>query len=283
MTNKYKPLREIVKELPVEKGEMLWVTADLTRLAMAVKRKERNFSADTLIDLLQEKVGENGTLVIPAFNYNLKSNSSFDIGKTRPVTGALALVAFGRKDFTRTRHPLHSFMVWGKHSDQLSKLSNTGSFDNDSPFNYLYENNASALLIGTSVKEAFTFAHFVEATEKVSYRRDKKYRIRYTDRQGNASVRSFKLYAKKPGWTMCLWKLQELMEQRGMIWKETHNGVSFSKISLVEAYDLIIEDIRENKAHNIACFNPEIWLKGIVKSVLRKVFGYQTVSERIWQ
>ncbi len=283
MTIKSKPLKEIIDELPVMKGEILWVTADLTRLAMAIKRREKNFSADRLIDLLQEKVGDNGTLVIPAFNYNLKRNSSFNIGKTRPVTGALALVAFGRKDFKRTKHPLHSFMVWGKHSEKLSMLSNTGSFDPDSPFNYLYENNASALLIGTSVKEAFTFAHFVEATEKVRYRRDKKYRIRYTDRQGKTSALSFKLYAKKPGWTMCLWKLQELMEQRGMIWKETHNGVSISKIGLVEAYDLISEDIRENRARNIACFNPGIWLKGIVKYVLRKVFGYQTVSERIWQ
>jgi len=283
MTNKYKPLREIVKELPVVKGEILWVTADLTRLAIAVKRKEKNFSADMLIDLLQEKVGMEGTLVIPSFNYNLKNNSSFDISKTRPVTGALALVAFGRKDFIRTRHPLHSFMVWGKHSHQLAGLTNTGSFDPDSPFNYLYKNNASALLIGTSVKEAFTFAHFVEAGEKVRYRKDKKYRIRYTDREGNTSGLSFKLFAKKPGWNMCLWKLQELMEQHGMIWTQTHNGVSFSKIGLVEAYDLIREDVRENKARNIACFNLEIWLKGIVKSVLRKVFGYQTVSERIWQ
>lgn len=281
MTSQYSSLKEIVGELPVKKGDILWVAADLTRLAIALKRSEGHFSADELIDLLKEKTGNEGTLVIPAFNHTLKSNGQFDIKKTRPVTGALSIVAFGRPDFKRTRHPLHSFMVWGKHADSLAGMDNKSSFSNDSPFKFLLDNRAKAMLIGTSVAEAFTFTHFVEEQQRVSYRRYKKYHINYTGIDGETDRREYLLYAKKPGWTMCLAKLQALMEENDLILKQEFNGIFFSMINLEHAYDLILGDINNNKARNIACFSTQLFMKGIVKSLMQSFIGYQTVSERI--
>jgi aminoglycoside 3-N-acetyltransferase len=281
MTRKHRSLKEIVEGLPVNAGDVLWVSANLTRLAMAARRTEGRFSADELIELLQEKVGREGTLVIPAFNHNLERTSRFDIRNTRPETGALSLVAFGRNDFVRTRHPLHSFMVWGKLSDRLERIDNKSSFGKDSPFAILLANDAQAMFIGTSVSEAFSFTHYAEEKLSVGYRKYRHFNIEYTDKDGITSQREYTLYAKKRGWTMCLGKLQQLMHDGGLLSVEDHNGVLFSFVGLKGAFDLLVHDISTNRARNIACFNTSIYLKELVKSLLGSIFGYRTLAERI--
>lgn len=281
MTKKYRPLHEIVDDLPVGKGSVIWVTADLTRLAIGVKRKEGSFSADNLIDLLQYKVGQEGTLVIPAFNHNLKNKSTFDIRATRPITGALALTAFSRNDFQRTSHPLHSFMVWGKHAGELVLLDNRSSFGEGSPFEWLLAHGAVTLFIGTSVKDAFTFAHFAEEKARVHYRKYRNLEFDYVDSEGRNSRRGFSIYAKKWGWDMCLGRLEELLEEKNLIDEWIYNGVRFSMLSLQDVFDILMEDIKNNRARNLACFSLELYFREMVKSVLKNMTGYRTVPERI--
>jgi aminoglycoside 3-N-acetyltransferase len=172
-------------------------------------------------------------------------------------------------------------MVWGKYSGKLAGLQNISSFGSDSPFDFLLKNKARALLIGTTVAEAFTFTHFVEEQRQVKYRRYKTYRIDYAGEDGTAQKQEFVLYAKKSGWTMCLDRLENLLDEKGMIRREIYNGVGFSTIELSDAYEIISEDIRDNKARNIACFNMSLYLKDNIKRVLGKFFGYRTVSERL--
>jgi aminoglycoside 3-N-acetyltransferase len=276
----YIPLKEIVRDMPIDRGEIIWLTADLTRLAIAVKRKEGTFHPDMLIELLQQKLGNDGTIVVPAFNHNLKKNDSFSLNETRPATGALALSLMGRKDFSRTHHPLHSFMVWGKWQKELTALNNKTSFGSDSPFAFLHEKGAKTLLVGTSVSKAFTFTHFVEEYCKVGYRHYKRHNIKYTDEKGVTSEKDFLIYAKRAGWNMCLQKLESLMEEKGLIHSEKINGTTISTIDLQNAFDVIREDILKNNAKNIACFSFELYLRQKVKLLARNVIQYKTVGER---
>jgi aminoglycoside N3'-acetyltransferase len=75
-----------------------------------------------------------------------------------------------RPDFKRTKHPIHSFSVWGKYRDKLCAMDNKSSFGLDSPFHFLYESAAQMLIIGIGFQGAFTFAHYVEEREKAFYR-----------------------------------------------------------------------------------------------------------------
>ncbi len=59
------------------------------------------------------------------------------------------------------------------------------------------------------------------------------------------------------------------------------NGISFSIVPLDQAFPLIRDDIRNNKARNIARFSTKIYIKDISKSILSSLGLYKTVSHRI--
>lgn len=277
---KYISYKDIAGHLKIRKGEILLIASDITRLAFLARRKEGGFDINELIDSFQKQLGPSGTLIFPAYNFNLKDHSSFDIKRTGPITGALSMGAFKRDDFCRTQHPLHSFLAWGKDSEYLCELKNKSSFGEDSPFAFLYRQQARMLLIGTSVGEAFTFTHYVEEFEKVGYRSGKNYHIKYKDPAGHEEIREYELYKKKPGWTMALHKLQQLFDNKVMQ-TEFINGAEFNLIDLKPAFEIIQNDIRQNKARNIAVFDLKLMVKDLLKALLLKFRLYTTPTERI--
>jgi len=280
MTPHYIPYLEIVNYLPVNKGDVIWLTGDLVQFALQARRNKETFDPDAFINSFTQKIGEQGTLLIPAFNFNLPHSSVFNIQTTKPVTGALSEVAWRKPEFKRTWHPLHSFMVWGRYEHDLINLRNPSSFGPGSPFEFLVGNQAKMIIIGTNVAQAFTFVHLIEEREKVAYRKMKQYNIRYTDISGITDDLKFYLFAKKRGWTMCLDKLEKRLEEGNALSYHTINGTSCSVIDLDRSAKIISDDIKLNKARNIARFDIIIFFKEIVKEVLT-LSGFRTVSQRI--
>ena len=84
-------------------------------------------------------------------DYNFKSKIQFknnplqikifDYKKTPSNCGSLSNIALQRSDFKRTKHPIHSFAVFGKHKNYLCNLENKSSWGEDSPFKFLYKNS----------------------------------------------------------------------------------------------------------------------------------------------
>ena len=272
--------RELITRAGVSPGSLLMVSADLTRLAMTALRKEGEFNIDLFIDSIQKYLGTEGTLIIPAFNFNLKNKAYFNFTKSLPITGALAVAALKRTDFLRTRHPLHSFLVWGKHAEMLAAMNNCSSFGKDSPFAFLKENHAKMLLIDTSVSAAFTFVHHVEEMEKVNYRKYRKIVISVDENDGNPAGKEFLLYAKKPGWTMDLEGLEILLTEKQIAKKSNLENISCTVVDLEASYPVIKDDILHNKAKNLARFIPELYLREKAKSILALV-GIHTLADKI--
>ena len=209
MINPYYYL-DMLRRLDIKPGSLVWVAADITRMALAGRRIEPPFDVNNFIDTIKQVLGKGGTLVIPAFNFNLRNGDTFSPSNSLPITGALAVAALKRPEFIRTQNPLHSFLVWGEHAEALAALDNRSSFAADSPFSFLLEHHGKMLLIDTSIRAAFTFVHHVEEMEKVRYRKYKKILINVehteeeTRGQGEEETRGREvlLYAKKPGWNM---------------------------------------------------------------------------------
>ena len=93
-------------------------------------------------------------------------------------TGAINIVT--SKDFKRTKHPIHSFAVFGKHKNYLCNLENKSSWGEDSPFKFLYK-NAKNLFIGIDYKNGFTMDHYFEQLTNVKYRYHKDFKSTYID------------------------------------------------------------------------------------------------------
>lgn len=272
--------RELITYLGISPRSLLMVTADLTRLAMLARRKEGEFNIGLFIDSMQQHLGPDGTLVIPAFNFNLKNNGYYHPAKSIPITGALATAALRRPDFMRTKNPLHSFLVWGKYAEALSALNNQSSFSADSPFAFMKEHHAKMLLIDTTISAAFTFVHHVEEMEKVSYRKFRKIGIYFDGNSVKPVRKEYLLYAKKLGWTMDLAGLEQLVTEKQIAKKIMLSQVSCTLVDLEAAYPVIKQDILQNKAKNLARFSPELYLREKAKSILASI-GIHTLADKI--
>jgi aminoglycoside 3-N-acetyltransferase len=259
---------------------MLMVTADLTKMAMLARSKEGGFNAGHFIDSIQHHLGPDGTLIIPSFNFNLQNNDSYHPDKSIPITGALAVTALKRPDFIRTGNPLHSFLVWGKQAEALSALNNQSSFSADSPFSFMKDNRAMMLLVDTTISAAFTFVHYVEEMEMVRYRKFRKIGILLGGNEERLVRKDYLLYAKKPGWTMDLAGLEQLLTEKQIAKKISINQVSCTLVDLEAAYPVIKEDILQNKAKNLARFSFELYLREKAKSMLAAV-GIHTLADKI--
>lgn len=277
----YIPYTELIEHCYVNEGDSLLIASDMTRLAMVTSRHERTFNINLFIDSICKKLGPDGSLIIPAYNHELRNGDSFDPKTTRPVTGALALSAFERDDVIRTKHPLHSFLVWGKLATFFKKLENKSSFGPDSPFAFFEKHGVKMLMLSTSISKAFTYAHYIEEKEKVRYRKYRELNIQYAAADNNTANKVFSIYAKKRGWDLDFKPLEKKFIDAGILRRFSLNGLKMQWIEISKTIPLLEEDIRENKAHSLACFSLKLYLKSLIKDYLYKLKLFISTADKI--
>ncbi len=259
---------EIPGKLAIQSDNTILIASDISKLAYHAAKSGLRFDADKFIDSLKEKF-KTGTLLFPAFVNHSSYQSSFDSLHSIPETGTLSLAAFKRKDFTRTSDPLHSFMVWGKHSNELMQLKNKSTFGADSVFGFLHRNAAKMLLIDIDLQHSFTFAHYVEEQERVRYREWKNYTIHCRDQNGHSEWRNIRFYEKKNGVMINLEGLRNIFLMNGAASELYINNSSFTIIDLQKSFELIQKDIQTNKASNLHKTSVSLFIKTLIKKLIR--------------
>lgn len=165
----YIPYMKLIDYLDVKKGDIVYIASQILGLAFNCKKHGETFDANLFIDSIQNKIGKQGTILIPTFNWDFSNYGYYDYNGTVCTTGSLGITALKREDFIRTKHPMQSFAVWGKDKDILVDMNNIDSYDENSPFEYMFKKHAKCLIIGTDYKHALTFIHYVE--KKVTVRK----------------------------------------------------------------------------------------------------------------
>ena len=123
--------KKILDLFDINKNDRLLISSDLLPLLNKYKEKNKTFNHNVFLDSLINKVGKDGTILIPSFNFDFCSGKIYDYLNSSPTTGALARIALKRDDFKRTIHPIHSFLVFGKDQKHLCNLENISSFGPD--------------------------------------------------------------------------------------------------------------------------------------------------------
>lgn len=279
MQKKYVKYQQIVQELPVNQGDELIIASDLTRMAFQTMRREGGFDIRKFLRSFMEVLTPEGTLLIPAYNHDLKSGDFFDPEKTRPVTGSLALSLLGDDQFKRTRNPLHSFYVWGKYAHSYAGLANKSSFGKDSPFAYFAGHQTKMLCISTHIADALTYTHYLESLHQVPYRKEKTIKIKYRIGE-QLDERLFSIYAKKKGWINDFTLLEKVLLEKGAAKEMTINGLRFQLLDINAAKKIIEDEIAGSR---VAYFNFKLFFKELLKEYLYKLKLYKTTVERIRQ
>ncbi len=243
----------------IEKGDIVYVVSDILALSIRARENKEKMDINRFIDSILAKVGSEGTVLIPTFNWGFCRGEAFDIKKTVSKTGALGNAALKRTDFVRTAHPIYSFMVWGKDKEMLAELDAKEAFGADSVFGYLHRNHAKALIIGLPTMSGLTFVHYIEQMVGVPYRYPKDFKAPYIDAAGRESIRTYSMYVRDldmdPKHINGFEPLGKLLEQKGISKNYIINDVEFHTVDLEAMYPVVEEDIRINDSRNMYVYN----------------------------
>ncbi|MBQ9215288.1 MAG: AAC(3) family N-acetyltransferase [Prevotella sp.] len=188
---------DLPKHWGLEKGDSVLLSSDMMQLTFTAMRNGERFDRDKFLDAILGVIGEEGTLLIPTFNWDFCHGIPFDYHKTPCKTGTLGTVALRHSAFRRTQHPLYSFAVAGKDQALLCGMRNVSSFGMDSPFGYLEERHGKNVLINLHYTDCFTFVHHCEEVCGVNtYRFQKTFTGQYIDEQGVETTRSYSMLVR---------------------------------------------------------------------------------------
>lgn len=253
----YVKLQEIINEIDINRGDVVLISSDLKHIIFQAYEQEGKADIDGLIDSIQRKIGTEGTLLFPTFNWDFCKGVTFDYQKTACKTGALSKAALKRTDFKRTKHPLYSFAVWGKDQELLCEMENESSFGADSPFAYLHKKGAKNLIIDVSYQHCFTFVHYVEEqTKGVDYRYLKKFMAGYKDETGIESMRTYSMFVRDLDLDVfnTIEPMDSVFLEFGAVKKYSINDIPYKLVDLGKAFPLIQKDILENKSRRLCTY-----------------------------
>jgi len=257
----------------IVRGDTVMLMADLTRIAWRAKREGGQFDAAALIDAFRDAVGEEGSVLVPTYNFDLPDGAYFDVRRTASTSGALGNAALAHPAFARTPHPLHSFAVTGPAAAELVTPSERGSFGPGSPFAYLYRHRGVLVTLDLPVNNALTFGHFVEEQERVAYRYDQTMRFHYTDATGGTSPREFTIFTKKPGHHMDFTPMETALERAGALRRGTVDGTRWIRIDLAAAYPVIATNLHAGGADGVHQFRWYWWIRDNLRYLMLKLRG----------
>jgi len=236
----------------VENGDVLLVHSSLKRL-LAEIYKDYGFVAtpQTIYDSLLLAVGNEGTLILPLFNFDFPNTGFFDIKNTPSQMGALTEIGRNNPRSVRTGHPIYSFSVVGKFAKEFDNIDNYSGYGSDSPFAKIKELDGKIAVIGLTDQNSMTSYHFVEEQNQVDYRYYKEFAGIYVNKDGKSTEKKYALYVRylERGVKTDVNRMMEYLWQQGFYKGEKHDeGYGMRTIKMKDLYNQTERVIHSGKA-----------------------------------
>lgn len=181
----------------LKEGDLVLVHSSLKRLLFKLKDEFGELISPKLIyDSLLKTLGENGTLILPLYNFDFPNTKYFNFNETPSQMGALTEIGRNQENVVRTGHPIYSFSVIGKLSNEFEGINNKSGYGEDSPFAKIKELNGKIAIIGLTDQNSMTSYHFVEEQNFVDYRYFKDFTGKYVDKNSNESIKTYSLFVR---------------------------------------------------------------------------------------
>lgn len=148
---------------------------------------------------LEQALGPQATILMPAFTFGYGRSRVWDARDTRAETGALSEYFRKQPGVLRTIHPFHSLCVRGPLAGRFAACDSLSSFGPGSPFALLLELGALNLALGTEFEGGATFLHHTEEVAQVPYRFYKEFPGSVTDAAGQARPGPYKMFVREIG------------------------------------------------------------------------------------
>ncbi len=152
---------------------------------------------DTVIDVMRELVGPDGTVLFPNFNFeSWTERHYFDVLETPSQMGAITEIARLRPDAKRTPHPIYSFAVLGRRADEFAACEDVEAYGPNSAFALFHKSNDTILSIGLDFNSTFSMHHYIEYNVGCDYRRVKEFSGIYMGYDRKPQVKTYTMFVR---------------------------------------------------------------------------------------
>lgn len=180
----------------IRAGDTVLIHSSISRTLKRVKEWYEEPSPELILDSFLSVLGEQGTLILPLFNFDFTQGIPFDIRSTKSQMGVLTELARQHPEAVRTGHPIYSFAVIGHHAKLFMNVNNKSGYGKDSPFGILHQLGGKIGVLDLPDQNSMTFYHYVEECFEVDYRFHKIFSGIYVDINGNSSQGSYSLFVR---------------------------------------------------------------------------------------
>jgi aminoglycoside 3-N-acetyltransferase len=201
-----------------------------------------------VIEALLEVLTPEGTLVMPAFNFDFTKGKPWDVRTTPSAMGIISELARTDPRFKRVFHPIYSFSIAGKYADRLTGVRYKSSYERISVFGQLRDLDAKIMVIGLSYNNSVTFFHHIEEMEGVDYRYLKAFTGEVTEADGTTTLDTFFMLVRdvERGVRTMVDPMGALAEERGISKKAMIGDAEVKIFKANELYELTRVEMRKN-------------------------------------
>ena len=162
-------IEKALAEVGLNRGDVVLVHSDASAVIKLLGDEDWNRALELMRLSFAEILGDEGTLVVPTFNWNFCKGHPYDEAKTPSQLGLFSNYILNRPEAIRSIHPFFSFSGIGPHARSLFSGISKSSFGPESVFDRLMQRNGKLIFFNTSFLYC-TFIHYVEQMRGVSYR-----------------------------------------------------------------------------------------------------------------
>jgi len=240
-------LAEGMHLLGLEEGDTVMVHSSLFALGLIDGFKPAE-QAEAYLNILRNSIGDDGTLIAPAFNFDFCNGKTFHRQNTPSSgMGVLSEAIRTAKDAKRSKHPMQSVSVLGRHSRWITEPDTESSFSPEGPFHRYIELNGKLLFLGSTIQAA-ALIHWVEERLSVPYRYWKSFTGEYIDEEENIhEERTYNMFVRDLNYKPLL-KLHPVeirLKELGKI-KSVKAGAGEMKLTSTEDFIQVSQKILED-------------------------------------
>lgn len=162
---------DALKELNIVKGDHLFIHSNIALCGKLDDAKTANDYTSKYLEAFLAVIGEEGTLIMPAFTYSYCNNEVYDKHTSKSKMGILAEALRTYPESKRSDDPNFSVVAIGKLAEHMTTNLSTHAFDQHSFWGKFHE--IGGKIVSINFPYASTFIHYVEKVIDVDYRYDK--------------------------------------------------------------------------------------------------------------
>lgn len=246
-----KKLSIVFDRFKISKGSNIYLGVDILTLAKFLNFESKNleYLSEIFLKLILKKVGSSGSIVVPVFNFDCVSQNKFDQKNSPGQSGMFGNLLLKKYYKFRTKHPMYSFLVFGKKSKSYLKKNNIGATDKDSLWKNFNDDNFELITFGHHYVRSLTHVHYLENLLNVNYREKKIFKVSYKNIKGKKFIKKYSFFARKLDvceFSSITKKCDKLLFKYKIADFLYIGGLICFKLNLNRASNLIINSLKKN-------------------------------------